>query len=382
MIPKERPPSDLQSLWETLRKDEEDKEEAARAGGAYVSAPASSSGLDRSVPTTQPPTLPLLTKASSSAGGVDVSSPASASTAELNTPCIQKETLRGGVLANSDSVDASRSSTPQTKSTVVETTTSKHPGIKDDERLIEAIKALPPHPTPSKAHGLVMKTLSESGPPPKRTSDGGAYVSAPTDTPRIEDDDMDVDEPVDGGLVAKPMSREELRQNFPLPTVDGAPKGAVITSTGEVWYAPEGYDDNISIPEDQLRVVHETVANELNLTSCPLTVNTVSPNVMYSYTRRVAELHRRNAEAQLEGQPMAPSVSQVLRVAISTADGLTTPSVPPEFLSTGYDRNTQDQDLNISAGGVAASAPANTTERGESGGIRDSHEFTAWRCSP
>ena len=55
---KERPPSDLQALWDTLRKDEEAKEEAARAGGASVSAPASSSGLDRSILTQPPPTLP------------------------------------------------------------------------------------------------------------------------------------------------------------------------------------------------------------------------------------------------------------------------------------------------------------------------------------
>ena len=102
---------------------------------------------------------------------------------------------------------------------------------------------------------------------------------------------MDVDEPVPVEQPrAQPMSQERLRQLFPLPTGDAivdAPQGAVYNTLGETWYAPEGYADSISIPEDDLRQVHETVGEELNLTSCPYTVSSVSPYVMYAYTKRV-----------------------------------------------------------------------------------------------
>ena len=63
---------------------------------------------------------------------------------------------------------------------------------------------------------------------------------------------------------------------------------------------------------------------------------------------------------------MAPSVNQVLRLAAASPGGLTAPSTPPQFLPVGYDRNTQDQDLQVSDGGVAVSAPANTNAPGES----------------
>ena len=92
-----------------------------------------------------------------------------------------------------------------------------------------------------------------------------------------------------------------------------------------MWFPPEGNADSIAIPQDELRQVHETVAKELNLTSCPLTVSSVNPQVLYAYTKRVCELHQANAEAHKEGQPMAPSVNQVLRLAAKAPGGLTAP---------------------------------------------------------
>ena len=121
---------------------------------------------------------------------------------------------------------------------------------------------------PSKAPGIVLKTLSESGPPPKSTSHGGASASAPAETTLAEaTSQMEIDDPVtDAVHEACTFAQEALRQLFPLPsaTVVDAPQGAVYNALGEVWYAFEGYADSISIPEDELRLVHETVSQELN----------------------------------------------------------------------------------------------------------------------
>ena len=130
-----------------------------------------------------------------------------------------------------------------------------------------------------------------------------------------------------------------------------------MNALGEVWLTSENRRVCITILEEALKLLHDTVTAELNLTQCQLAVGAVSPAIVYQHTRRVCELHKKWSDDLKKVCPRAPSINQVLQIA----GGNAMPSEPPEFLSDQYSRDTQDHDLNMSMSGVADSAPGHTS---------------------